>query len=75
LILADHSAKPGADIVVGKTLHCIDEAVVRRELEAAGFKVIAEGDFWHHPEDTRDFTTQRPTGPVNEFVLKFQKPV
>jgi predicted methyltransferase len=49
--------------------------VVRRELEAAGFKVIAEGDFWHHPEDTRDFTTQRPTGPVNEFVLKFQKPM
>jgi predicted methyltransferase len=75
LILADHSAKPGADISVGKTLHRIDEAVVRRELEAAGFKVIAEGDFWHHPEDTRDFTTQRPTGPVNEFVLKFQKPM
>ena len=75
LILADHSAKPGADISVGKTLHRIDEAVVRRELEAAGFKLIAEGDFWHHPEDARDFTTQRPTGPVNEFVLKFQKPM
>jgi predicted methyltransferase len=75
LVIADHAAKAGADISVGKSLHRIDEAVLRREVEAAGFKLIAEGDFWHHPEDTRDFTTQRPTGPVNEFVLKFQKPM
>jgi predicted methyltransferase len=75
LILCDHAAMAGADISVGKTLHRIDEAVVRRELEAAGFKLIAEGDFWKHPEDARDFTTQRPTGPVNEFELKFQRPM
>jgi predicted methyltransferase len=75
LILCDHAAMAGADISVGKTLHRIDEAVVRRELEAAGFKLIAQGDFWKHPEDARDFTTQRPTGPVDEFELKFQKPM
>ncbi|HLH94016.1 MAG TPA: methyltransferase [Xanthobacteraceae bacterium] len=74
LVIADHAAKPGADISVGKTLHRIDEAVLRREVEAAGFKLAAEGAFWSHPEDTRDFTTQHPTGPVDEFVLKFQKP-
>jgi len=74
LVIADHAAKAGADIAVGKSLHRIDEAVLRREVEAAGFKLIAEGAFWRHPEDTRDFTTQRPTGPVDEFVLKFQKP-
>jgi predicted methyltransferase len=75
LVIADHAAKAGADITVGKSLHRIDEAVLRREVEAAGFKVIAEGAFWRHPDDTRDFTTQRPTGPVDEFVLKFQKPM
>jgi len=74
LVIADHGAKPGADISVGKTLHRIDAAVLRREVEAAGFKLIAEGDFWRHPEDTRDFSTLRPSGPVDEFVLKFQKP-
>jgi predicted methyltransferase len=74
LVIADHAAKAGADISVGKSLHRIDEAVLRREVEAAGFRLIARGDFWQHPEDTRDFTTQRPTGPVDEFVLKFQKP-
>jgi predicted methyltransferase len=75
LIIADHAAKAGADITVGKSLHRIDEAVLRREVEAAGFRLVAEGAFWRHPEDTRDFTTQRPAGPVDEFVLKFQKPM
>jgi predicted methyltransferase len=75
LVVADHAAKPGADISVGKSLHRIDEAVLRREVEAAGFKLVGEGNFWRHPDDARDFSTLRPTGPVDEFVLKFQKPM
>jgi predicted methyltransferase len=75
LVIADHAAKAGADISVGKSLHRIDEAVLRREVEAAGFKLVAEGAFWRHPDDTRDFSTQRPPAPVDEFVLKFQKPM
>ena len=74
LVIADHSAKPGEGISVGNTLHRIEESVLRREVEAAGFKLVAEGDFLRHPEDTRDFSVNRPTGPVDEFVLKFQKP-
>jgi predicted methyltransferase len=75
LVIADHSAKPGSDIAVGKTLHRIDEGVLRREVDSAGFKLIAEGTFWRHPEDVRDSSTQRPAGPVDEFALKFQKPM
>ena len=75
LVIADHSAKPGSDISVGKALHRIDEATLRKELEAAGFKVVAEGDFWKAPGDTRDFSTNRPPSPVDNFVLKFQKPM
>ncbi len=74
LVIADHAAKPGADIAVGKTLHRIDEAVVRQELGAAGFKLVEEGNFWRVPGDTRDFSSQRPPSPVDSFVLKFQKP-
>ena len=73
--VADHAAKEGADITVGKTLHRIDKSVVLREVEAAGFKLIAEGDFWRQPEDPRDFSSLKPTGPVDAFVLKFQKPM
>ncbi len=75
LVIADHTAKAGADVTVGKALHRIDEGVVRREVEAAGFKLVAEGDFWRQPEDTRDFSTMRPPSPVDAFVLKFQKPM
>jgi predicted methyltransferase len=74
LVIADHSAKAGDGVSVGKTLHRIEEAVLRREVEAAGFKVAAEGDFLHHPEDPRDFNVNRPTGPIDEFVLRFEKP-
>jgi predicted methyltransferase len=74
LVIADHSARPGDGATVGKTLHRIEESVLRREVEAAGFKLVAEGDFLRRPEDPRDFSSTRPTGPVDEFVLKFQKP-
>ena len=74
LVLADHSAKAGADTSTGKSLHRIDEAIVRKELEAAGFKFVAAGDFWRVPGDTRDFSSMRPPSPVDAFVLKYQKP-
>jgi predicted methyltransferase len=75
LVIADHSAKTGDGTSVGKSLHRIEESALRREVEAAGFKLVAEGDFWRHPEDARDFSIQPPSGkPVDEFVLKFQKP-
>jgi predicted methyltransferase len=75
LVIADHSAAAGAGTSVGRSLHRIEESVVRSEVEAAGFKLVGEGNFWRHPEDTRDFTTQPPTKPADEFVLKFQKPL
>jgi predicted methyltransferase len=74
LVIADHFAKDGDGTTVGKTLHRIEESALRKEIEAAGFRLVAEGDFWRHPEDTRDFVTFKPTMPVDNFVLKFQKP-
>jgi predicted methyltransferase len=74
LIIADHSARAGDGVSVGKSLHRIEEALLRREVEAAGFKLAASGDFLRQPSDKRDFNVNRRTGPVDEFVLKFQKP-
>jgi predicted methyltransferase len=74
LVIADHSAKAGDGVTVGRTLHRIEEAVLRREVEAAGFKLVAEGDFLRQPGDPRDFNVNRPTGPIDEFVLRFEKP-
>jgi predicted methyltransferase len=74
LVIADHSARAGDGTSVGKTLHRIEEGALRGEVEAAGFRWLASGDFWRHPEDTRDFSVQPPTRPIDEFVLKFEKP-
>jgi len=74
LVIADHSAKTGDGVSVGRTLHRIEEAVLRREVEAAGFKLVAQGDFLRQPGDPRDFNVNRPTGPIDEFVLRFEKP-
>src|SRR5246127_143698 len=75
LIIADHSAKKGDGINVAHTLHRIEEATLKQEIEAAGFKLAAEGDFLRHPEDPRDAKVFRPAVPVDEFVLKYQKPM
>jgi len=74
LIIADHSAKPGDGVNVAKTLHRIEESTLRQEIEAAGFKLVAEADFLRHPEDPRDQKVFQPTVPNDEFVLKYQKP-
>ena len=75
LVIADHFAKDGDGTSVGKTLHRIEESALRKEIEAAGFRLVAEGNFWRHPEDTRDFASFKPAMPVDNFVLKFQKPM
>jgi predicted methyltransferase len=75
LVIADHSAKPGDGVKVAKTFHRIEESTLRQEIEAAGFKLVSEGDFLKHPEDPRDAAVFRPAVPVDEFVLKYQKPL
>jgi predicted methyltransferase len=75
LVIADHSALPGQGISVGHTLHRIEEATLRQEVEAAGFKVVAEGNFWRNAADTHDFPSYKRDMPVDNFVLKFAKPM
>ena len=75
LVIADHSALPGQGISVGKTLHRIEENTLREEVEAVGFRVVAEGNFWRNADDTHDFPSYRPGTAVDNFVLKVQKPM
>ncbi|MEA3194060.1 MAG: hypothetical protein QOD26_2393 [Betaproteobacteria bacterium] len=73
-VVADHSGRPGTGISEGGTLHRVEEAFVRREIEAAGFKLAEEGNFLRNPADPRDRNTPEPPMPKDEFVLKFIKP-
>ncbi len=75
--IIDHSGRPGTGAKEVDTLHRIEEKVIREEVEKAGFKLAAEGDFLRHPEDTRDWDAS-PGGPkrgqTDRFALKYVKP-
>ena len=73
-VVADNAAKDGSGVSASKTLHRIDEALVRQEIESAGFKFAAAADFLRNPDDPRDATSSRATFAVDRFVLKFVKP-
>jgi predicted methyltransferase len=73
-VIADHSGRPGTGISESGTLHRIEEAFLRKEVEAAGFKLVAEGNFLRNPNDPRDKNTPDPPMPKDEFFLKFVKP-
>lgn len=75
LVVIDHSAKAGAGTSVGRTLHRIEEAALRQELEAAGFKLEAESDFLRDPTDPRDVMFREASDMITDrFALKFVKP-
>ncbi|MEO8537411.1 MAG: SAM-dependent methyltransferase [Betaproteobacteria bacterium] len=74
LVVVDHSARPGTGIADGKTLHRIDEAVVRDELAQAGFVLDAEGAFLRNPADARDDPSGAPRVPTDRFALRFVRP-
>jgi predicted methyltransferase len=73
-VIADHSGRPGTGISESGTLHRIEEAFLRKEIEAAGFKLLDAGQFMRNPADPRDRNTPVPPVPKDEFVLKFVKP-
>ncbi|MBI3918107.1 MAG: class I SAM-dependent methyltransferase [Betaproteobacteria bacterium] len=73
-IVADHSAREGVLGSVAKSLHRIDEALVRQEIEAAGFKFVADADFLRNPDDWRDTLIFKSEVPTDRFILKYVKP-
>ena len=78
-LVVDHSGRPGTGSTEVQTLHRIEEKVVREEIEKAGFKLAAEGQFLRNPADTRDWNDAPSAaadkrGTSDRFVLKFVKP-
>ncbi|MSQ18224.1 MAG: hypothetical protein EXR39_01375 [Betaproteobacteria bacterium] len=73
-VVSDHAGRAGTGISESNTLHRIEEAFLRAEIEAAGFRVIEEPTFLRNPADPRTEPTARPAQPNDDFVLKFQKP-
>jgi predicted methyltransferase len=75
-IVLDHSALAGSGLTATNTLHRIDAAAVRKEVEAAGFKYDGESKLLANPADPRTAKVFDPSirGHTDQFVLRFRKP-
>jgi predicted methyltransferase len=74
-IVIDHAANAGAT-EAPTTLHRIDPAVVKAQVEAAGFKLEAASDILKNPNDPHTDKVFNPAirGHTDQFVFKFRKP-
>lgn len=75
-VVIDHAAAAGSGLRDTNTLHRIDEASVKSEVEAAGFRLDGESDLLHNAGDPRTAIVQDPTirGKTDQFILIFKKP-
>ena len=74
--ILDHQANPGTGDAQIAALHRIEKSQVIREVEAAGFKLQAEGDALHRPADdhTKSVFDKSIQGHTDQFMLRFVRP-
>ncbi len=74
--ILDHQANPGTTEEQIAKLHRIEKAQVVREVTAAGFKLVGEGDALHRAGDdhTRTIFDKAIQGHTDQYTLKFEKP-
>lgn len=74
--ILDHQANPGTTEDQIAVLHRIEKAQVIREVEAAGFKLAAEGNALHRDGDdhTKPIFDKSIQGHTDQYMLKFVKP-
>jgi predicted methyltransferase len=78
-VIVDHSGRAGTGTSETKTLHRIEEKVVREEVARAGFQLAGEAGFLGNPNDPRDWNDSPMAagarrGTSDRFVLKFVRP-
>lgn len=75
-IVLDHAAAAGSGTEATSTLHRIDPEVVRREVLAAGFKLLNRSDLLRNTEDDHSLKVFDPAirGHTDQFIFVFRKP-
>ena len=77
-IVIDHVAEAGSGMRDTETLHRIDPALVKQQVEAAGFEYRAESDVLRNEaNDDHTLKVFDPTvrGHTDQFVYRFRKPL
>jgi len=75
-VVLDHAGAPGLDDDGMKKLHRIDEALVKKEVLAAGFVLDGESEALRNPADPHSANVFDPSirGHTDQFILRFRKP-
>ncbi len=75
-LVVDHAGAAGTDDTQTSTLHRIDPASARKEIEAAGFKYVAHSTALHNPADPHTARIFDPSvrGHTDKFMYRFEKP-
>jgi predicted methyltransferase len=75
-IVLDHAAERGSGLRDTETLHRIDEATVKQEVLAAGFKLAGESNVLRNAEDAHTLKVFDPAirHKTDQFILIFRKP-
>ena len=74
LIIEDHAAAANTGAGDTQTLHRIEPAFVKKEVEAAGFVFVAASSVLHHSADDHRTKAHEMHDKTDLFLLKFRKP-
>ena len=76
VIIADHAANPGDITAVAKSLHRIDPANARAEMERAGFVFESESQMLRRSDDKHEVGPFDASlrGHTDRFLMKFKRP-
>jgi predicted methyltransferase len=76
-IVLDHAAEAGSGLRDTDTLHRIDPAQVKKEVEAAGLVYAGESKILHYPGDNHTLKVFDASvrGKTDQFIFKFKKPL
>lgn len=75
-VVIDHADRPRSGITGTETNHRIEPAVVRRQIEAAGFRFVGESAVLANPADdhSKNVFDAAIRGHTDQFAFKFRKP-
>ncbi|MEO8161238.1 MAG: methyltransferase [Arenimonas sp.] len=75
-LIVDHVAQAGSGMRDTDSLHRIDPALVRKQVEAAGFVFVGESDVLRNPKDSHKLKVFDPSIRrfTDQFAYKFRKP-
>lgn len=75
-VVIDHAAPAGSGATDTNTLHRVDPALVKKQVEEAGFVFDGQSEALHNPKDPHDIKVFDPSirGHTDQFIYRFRKP-